>query len=216
MALRNDRAASRSPVIHLEGRAGVLHVPQAAYRPGSRRRTALVAPTRIRSAPRARARRQNTPSTSTAACERHGVEPPRVVHASPWRVITGSRASSSEALGRDAGLEHQQPDRVRALVDRGDPPRRCSGCAGSTRSGRPRAHGIVAAGQPVRVVHMQALDARAVPATPPQAAASARSAPRSARRRCAASTRPRNASSSPIRSLSRPIHPRDSDAREPP
>ncbi len=95
VAPRNDRAASRSPVMTSSSEPACARTAASSSSRFEASRTAAVAETRIRSACRARARRQYRARTSTVRASASGSIRP--VRSTPWpiRVITMSRANSS-------------------------------------------------------------------------------------------------------------------------
>ena len=155
---RNDSAASCSPVM--------ISAPPLCWR---------TAPRRPRGSPR-RARRSSLPrgcarppalgrvgrrwrARPRCAPALHGPRRPVRSTSLPSRVMTMSRASS--VGGVPGRLDHEQPDRVRALVDRSHASRSLLGMDRLDLCGDPGADWIVAARQLVGVVRVQALHAGA-------------------------------------------------------
>ena len=159
-------------------------------------RTALVAaPTRIRSAPSARARRQYRASTVAVRAIAPGSSRPVASTPCPSSVITMSLRELAADVVLGARLHHEQPARMRALVDRRDPSARSAARVDRLHPlGHPRPTTSSPPGEMVRVVRVQALDAppRAADASPRARRRGASARARRRRSACARSTASRN------------------------
>ena len=148
VAPRNDRAASRSPAMTSKSEPACVRTATSSSSRLEASRTAAVAETRMRSACRARARRQYRCRISTVLASASGSMRPVRSTPSPIRVMTMSRANSSRPWSSDGPAEATS-SRIE-LVPRSTTPTRPGFSSGWTGSISPATQAPMGSRPPAR------------------------------------------------------------------